>query len=628
MTQRDEAAPSGRPRNVVDGGATAGVQRPVDAPLLSWSAGELLRAGRTHRLLSGSLHYFRVHPDQWADRIARLAALGLNTIDTYVAWNFHERRRGQVSFKGWRDVERFLHLVGEAGMDAVVRPGPYICAEWDNGGLPAWLTGIPGMRPRSSDSAYLAAVSAWFDELIPRIARLQAVHGGPVVAVQVENEFGSYGDDADYLPALRQMLGERGIRELLFTADGPTDLALDSGSLPGVLAAGTFGSRAAEAAALLRARRPDDPVFCAELWNGWFDHWGEEHHVRSARNAAATVEELIAARASVNLYMAHGGTNFGLWSGANHDGMRMQPTQTSYDSDAPVAEDGTLTEKFYLFREIFARERRGELPPIPAAVGRVPPQSLAIQAHVELAAVLRSGTESMRGAQPPTFEQLGIDAGLVVYRATPLLPARATLLTIKGLRDRAIVFVDGERIAVVDAGAAEIGVELAGKGRRIVLELVVENVGRINFGPLLGEGKGILGGVWVDWRLVQGWEARPIRIDEWDERTLNAMIAQNERPADASIGCGLASVDLVLSEPADAFLALPGFTKGFIWVGDFLLGRYWEVGPQETYYVPAPLLRRGRNQITVLELERLGREIEVRAEPALGPVQEYSEETA
>ena len=594
-------------------------------PHLTWRDGGLLRAGRPHRVLSGSLHYFRVHPDLWRDRIARLAALGLNTIDTYVAWNFHERRRGHPRFDGWRNLERFLELVAEAGLDAIVRPGPYICAEWDNGALPAWLTAIPGVRPRSSDSAYLGPVREWFDVLIPRLAPLQACHGGPIVAVQVENEFDSFGDDAGYLEALRRMLEERGIRELLFTADGPTELALDGGTLPDVLATGTFGSRAAEAAALLRERRPDDPVVCAELWSGWFDHWGDRHHVRSPDNAAATLEELMAAGGSVNLYMAHGGTNFGLGAGANHDGTRLQPTQTSYDSDAPVAEDGTVTAKFHRFREIFGREGAGDLPPIPPPLPRLTRRLLPLRAHADLLPVLRRAAEPVSSPHPPTFEELELDAGLALYRATPLLPARDVRLTIKGLRDRALVLLDGRRVAVLDAATAEAGIVLPGKGSRVDLEILVENQGRINFGPLLGEGKGILDGVWLDWRRVQNWEVRALPLDDWDEAQLDAMCQRFEVGPDAAIEQGLATAELVVDEPRDTFLALPGFIKGFVWINGFLLGRYWEIGPQETYYVPAPLLRHGANRITVLELERLGAAIELRDEPALGPTQEYSE---
>ncbi|WP_169583194.1 MULTISPECIES: beta-galactosidase family protein [Microbacterium] len=597
------------------------------APRLTLGGGGFLREGRPHRIRSGSLHYFRVHPDQWQDRIRRLAALGLNAVDSYVPWNFHERRRGRRRFDGWQDVERFFGLIADAGLDAIVRPGPYICAEWDNGGLPAWLTGTPGLRPRSSDPGFLEAVGEWFDALVPRLARLQACQGGPIVAVQVENEFGSFGDDVQYLESVRRMLVDGGIREMLFTADGPTDLALDGGTMHGVLAAATFGSRVGEAAGTMRARRPAEPLFCAELWSGWFDHWGERHHVRPADGAARTLTQLMDADASVNLYMAHGGTNFGLWSGANHDGTRVQPTQTSYDSDAPVAEDGSLTAKFFAFRAIFARSGAGELPPVPLQQPRLAPRLLRTTHRAELLPALRAAAEPIGLAHPPTFEELGLDAGLVLYRATPLLPEREVRLTIGRLRDRALVFADGAMVAVMDASTAADGVVLPGRGRRVELEILVENQGRINFGPLLGEGKGILDGVWVDWRRVNGWTARALPLDEWGEGVLATLAGRGASDADPS-SAGVATAELVVDEPGDAFLAFPGFSKGFVWINDFLLGRYWEIGPQETYYVPAPLLRRGMNIVTVLELERCGAAIAVCAEARLGPVEVYSEDLA
>lgn len=584
-------------------------QQRAATALLTYEAGAFLRGGRPHRVLSGSLHYFRVHPAQWRDRLERMVALGLNTVDTYVAWNFHERRRGEVDFSGWRDLERFLELAAEVGLDAIVRPGPYICAEWDNGGFPAWLSGTPGLRLRSSDPAYLDAVDAWFDELLPRLVPLQASHGGPIVAVQLENEFGSYGDDADYLVWLHERLVAGGVTELVYTADGPTELMQDGGSVPGVLATATFGSRAAQAASMLRERRADEPFMCAELWNGWFDHWGDPHHVRTPEGAAGVVADIIAEGGSLSLYMAHGGTNFGLWSGANHDGVRLQPTQTSYDSHAPIAENGALTEKFCRIRDVL-QDASGLTPPEASPTPPVlPAATLPVRPGRELLDVLRAAGEPVRAANPPTFEELGLDAGLVLYEARPVVPSGGALLTIRGLRDRALVFVDGVRVAVLDAEQAASGVRLAGEGRPVVLELVVENQGRINYGPLLGEGKGILGGVQLDRRLVQRWAARPLPLDEWGAREL----------------AGLTTANLAVDEPADAFLAFPGFGKGFVWVNGFLLGRYWEIGPQQTYYVPAPLLRAGENTIAVLELERLGDAVELRERAELGPEQEYIE---
>lgn len=598
-------------------------------PVLGFADGSLLRDGRPHRLLSGSVHYFRVHPAQWRDRLERLRALGLNTVDTYVPWNFHERRPGERRWSGRHDFERFVGIAGELGLDVIVRPGPYICAEWDNGGFPAWLTGTPGISLRSSDAAYLDAVGAWFDELLPRIARLQAAAGGPIVAVQLENEYGSYGDDADYLGWLHARLLAAGIVELIYTADGPTELMQDGGSVPGVLAAATFGSRASQAAALLRERRTGEPFLCAEFWNGWFDHWGEPHHVRSAGGAADVVAEILAEGGSLSLYMAHGGSNFGLYAGANHDGVRLQPTQTSYDSDAPIAEDGAITEKFRRIREVIAGATGIRPPEASAPAPLLPATSLPMRPGAGLLEALRGAGSPVRSPVPPSFEELGIDAGLVLYEAHPVVPRGGATLTIRGLRDRALVFVDGRRIAVLDAEGALEGIplegrgELEGRGGSVRLEIVVENQGRINFGPLLGEGKGILGGVLLDRRLVQRWSARPLPLEEWDAATL-ARLTGGAGSVEAS-GAGFATASLTVLEPGDAFLAFPGFGKGFVWVNGFLLGRYWEVGPQVTYYLPGPLLHAGENTITVLELERFGDSIEVRERAELGPEEEYVE---
>ncbi|MFF9815522.1 glycoside hydrolase family 35 protein [Streptomyces sp. NPDC014006] len=589
------------------------------APLLTYAGGALLRAGRPHRVLAGSLHYFRVHPGQWADRLDRLAALGLNTVDTYVPWNFHEGTPGDVRFDGRRDVARFLRLAQERGLDAIVRPGPYICAEWDNGGLPAWLTGRPGVQLRTSDPSFLDAVGRWFDHVLPRIAELQAGRGGPVVAVQIENEYGSYGDDAAYVRWVRDALVERGITELLYTADGPTALMQDGGSVPGELAAATFGSRPEEAAALLRARRPGEPFLCAEFWNGWFDHWGEKHHVRSARSAAEEVGAILDAGGSVSLYMAHGGTNFGLWAGANHDGGRLRPTVTSYDSDAPIAEHGALTEKFFALRERLAAVRGSGLPPVPADPPVLAPRSLPVTHGAALLDALRATGEPVRAPAPLGFEQLGQSAGLVLYEAEPLLPEGRHEVTVTGLHDRAQVFVDGAPVAVLETESASFTVD--GAGGRVRLALLVENQGRINYGPLLGQGKGILGGVRVERRLVHGWTMYRLPLDEWTARDL--AVATAAAPADGR--AGLATATLTVGEPADTFLRLPGFGKGFVWVNETLLGRYWDVGPQTTYYVPGPMLRPGENTLTVLELEHLGERIALEDRPDLGPPEEYVE---
>jgi beta-galactosidase len=614
------AASAGRGASPVPAEHPEPLERPErPAAILSYPHGELLRDGEPHRVLAGSLHYFRVHPAQWEDRLERLAAMGLNTVDTYVPWNFHQPRPGAPRFDGPRDLDRFLALAQGVGLDVIVRPGPYICAEWDNGGLPAWLTGMPGMRPRSSHRPFLDEVERWFDVLIPRIAAAQAAFDGPVVAVQVENEYGSYGDDRGYLEWLRDGLTRRGISELLCTADGPTELMQDGGTLPDVLATATFGSRAAEAAALLRARRPDEPFFCAEFWNGWFDHWGENHHVRAPRSAQDTLTEILGQGGSVSVYMAHGGTNFGLWAGANHDGARLQPTVTSYDSDAPIAEHGAPQPKFFRLRDRLLALTGAEERPLPPPAPLLAARTLTPVPGAGLLGALTAMSVTVRSPNPLSFEELGQPSGLVLYRARPLLPRGTHEVTVSGLHDRAQVFADGAPVGVIDRETGSVTVR--GGGERVRLDLLVENQGRINYGPLLGQGKGILGGVQVERRLVHGWEMRELPLDEWSPDDVR-LAASAAAPAGRS---GFATAAFTADEPADTFLALPGFGKGFAWVNGTLLGRYWEIGPQVTLYVPAPLLTAGHNTVTVLELERFGDRIELRDRPELGPPQEYIE---
>jgi beta-galactosidase len=542
-----------------------------------------------------------------------------------VAWNFHERTEGEPRFDGWRDLEAFIRLAGDVGLDVYLRPSPYICAEWSNGGLPFWLSGRVSAL-RTSDPAYLAAVDRWYDQLIPRIAALQAAFGGPIVAVQIENEYGSFGSDHAYLEHQRDALRSRGVVELLTTADGITPDMLTHGSVAGALPTFTFGTGVATAQEL---RGPDDPLMCSELWGGWFDHWGEQHHVRSAESMIGTVDELLAAGGSVSIYMAHGGTNFGLWNGANHDGA-LRPTITSYDSDAPIGEDGSLNAKFEALRAAFAPFHDGELPRRPPPVPVQPAQSAPLRALTSLRDFVE--TLPMIGASTPmprTFEQLGVEDGIVVYQAQIDVPTDSTI-DIDSLHDRATVFIDDERVGTLERDG-RLSLALPGRARTANLTLVVESLGRINYGPRTGEGKGLMHGVRINGRrYVHGWTHRALPRDSApsaDAQAATDARASADETTKHAIGDGradgVARATVEVGIPADAWLAFPGGIKGMVWLNGLLLGRYWEVGPQQTLYAPAPLWNAGANEIIVLDTDGLGASVEVREKPDFGTTEEF-----
>ncbi|NUT97624.1 MAG: beta-galactosidase [Saccharothrix sp.] len=550
--------------------------------------GQFLRDGRPHRVLSGAVHYFRSLPAQWGRRLSVLRGMGLNTVETYVPWNLHEPAPGR-----YHDLEAlgsFLEAAAAEGLDAIVRPGPYICAEWENGGLPWWLSG----PLRCSHPDYLAAVDSWFDVLIPLVAEHQVTRGGNVVMVQVENEYGSYGSDHDYLRHLRDGLVRRGIDVPLFTSDGGEALFLTGGLVPDTLGTVNFGSDAAGQFAEFRRHRPRDPLFCMEFWDGWFDHWGDRHVVRSPEDAAAALDEVLAAGASVNLYMAHGGTNFGFWAGANasgdvHDGA-YRPTVTSYDYDAPMDEAGNPTPKYWAFREVIGRYAPlPEPPPPPPAT--LPSGEITLTRSVRLTDVYRT---TIHTPHVPTFEELGRHQGFLLHRTTLPGPRPPLPLRLRDLRDRAQLFVDGTPHEVFSRAADPEAVEHADVPGDVTIELLVEAMGRINYGPLLGERKGIVGGVLHERQYVHGWETTPIPLDTlpelpWDTGT-------------STYGPLFLGGTLTVDQPRDAYLDLAGWTKGVVWVNGFCLGRYWRIGPQRTLYVPGPVLHSGDNEVVVLEL--------------------------
>ncbi|MHB0876891.1 MAG: glycoside hydrolase family 35 protein [Anaerolineae bacterium] len=568
---------------------------------------DFVRDGEPFRIIAGAMHYFRTMPEQWRDRLAKARLCGLNAVETYVAWNLHEPRPGQFDFDGGLDLVAYLRRAEEQGLLAIVRPGPYICAEWEFGGLPAWLLADPTMKLRCFHRHYLDAVERYLDALLPPLAPLQYSRGGPIVAMQVENEYGSYGNDSRYLRWLEQAMRDRGIDCLLFTSDGPTDTMLQGGTLPDVLKVVNFGSGATPAFAKLRQYQPTGPLMCGEFWDGWFDHWGEEHHVRPPEDAAATLGEMLSAGASASIYMFHGGTNFGFMNGANDSG-RYQPTVTSYDYDAPLTEAGDVTPKWEAFRRVIGKYAPLPEAPVPAPSPKLAPFSVELTECAPLFANLDALSRPLQRVTPEPMEMLGQNYGFVLYRTEVNGPRPLVTLAIREVRDRAQVFVDGAVVGVIERDVDEgpLVVDVPAVGAR--LDLLVENMGRTNYGPALAGRKGITEGVLLANQYLYHWDIYPLPLD--------VLSGLRYRPVTAVEGPAFYRGHFSVSEPRDGFLALPGWDKGVVFVNGFNLGRYWSRGPQKTLYVPWPVLRPGDNEIVVFELhEAAAAKVEVVAAP-------------
>jgi len=552
--------------------------------------------GEPFRILAGALHYFRVHPDLWADRIHKARLMGLNTIETYVPWNEHSPQRGIFDTSAGLDLARFLDLVAAEGMFAIVRPGPYICAEWDNGGLPGWLFTDPAVGVRRNEPLYMAAIAEYFDALLPIVAERQIDRGGPVILVQIENEYGAYGNDKSYLAALVDLNRAAGITVPLTTIDQPTDQMLADGGLPGLHKTASFGSRAAERFATLRKHQPTGPLMCAEFWNGWFDFWGAHHHTTATENAAAELDGILAAGGSVSLYMFHGGTNFGFTNGANDKGV-YQPTVTSYDYDAPLTESGEPGPKFWAFRDVIAKY--APVPnEVPTASVPAPVFEVALDRSISLADALSSPSSSLGSwagyDHLPTLDEIAHFRGFALYRTTV---ETGGVLSFGEVRDRAQVFLDGAAVGVLSRDRHDSALVVPHAG---VLEILVEDQGRVNYGPRIGEDKGLIGPARIDGVRLDAWEVLPLALD-----ALPAEVTEPGDPREASVssiaGPAFAGGSFDVVEPTDLFLNTAGWGKGNAFVNGFNLGRYWSAGPGETLYVPGPLLRAGRNSVVVFE---------------------------
>ncbi len=572
---------------------------------LSFNKDTFLLNGEEFRILSGAIHYFRVVPEYWEDRLKKLKACGFNTVETYCCWNLHEKNEGEYDFSGMLDLRKFLQIAQKVGLKAIVRPGPYICAEFDYGGLPYWLNNYK-MRIRCRDEIYLKKVRRYFKKLCEQIKPQLDSCGGNVIAMQIENEYGSFSNDKEYLREIAKIYEENGMDCLYFTSDGPSDLHLSSGTVPEYLATCNFGSRGTEAFECFRKHRKNEPFMCMEFWNGWFDHWGESHHTRSAEDAVSAMEEILDQNngyGNVNFYMFHGGTNFGFTAGANFDVVKgHQPTITSYDYDSPLTECGDLTDKYFAVKASLEK-RFGPAEKIKVA-------NLPKKAYGKVELTKKGGLfYNLKNLSTPvdnvttlTMEELSLPFGFVMY-STILRGATGgeVKLSIDDLNDRAMVYLNGKLAGIKDRMGRDDEINITfDEEANIRLDILVENMGRVNFGHEIGEKKGIAGGVRIGFVHHTDYTMYPLQLND-----ITSVEYSNVIDGQPTFYCGEFESD----ELCDTFILPEGFTKGVIFINGFNLGRYWnEKGPQKTYYVPAPLLKKGKNEVVMLELEKTDRE--------------------
>ena len=544
------------------------------------------------------MHYPRIPRAAWRQRMRMAKAMGINTIGTYVFWNLHEPEKGKFDFSGNNDIAAFVRTAKEEGLWVILRPSPYVCAEWEFGGYPYWLQNIGGLVVRSKEQQYLSEYESYINRVGKELSPLLVTNGGNILLIQVENEYGAYSNDKEYLEINRKMFVKAGFNCLLSTCDQSKDI--ENGILSGLLPTVNGADNPDKVKSIInKINNNRGPYFISEWYPAWFDWWGEPHHTVSPEKYAQQLDAILSAGISINMYMFHGGTTRGFMNGANcYDTSYYQPQVSSYDYDAPLDEAGNATEKFMVFRNVIEHHlAMGQhLPAMPAPKKTITLPPIVFKEQTPLTNMLPKPKEALR---PLSFEDLHQAYGYVLYR-TRIKGSVSGVLSLKDLRDYAIVFINGKKQGVLNRMQKQDSLWISVPEGEATLDILVENLGRINYGPnLLKNKKGITQKVYFNQKELEKWEMFSLPFDQIDSIKIKATRVSTEMPV-------LKKATFELKAVGDTYLDMRPWRKGCVWVNGHHIGRYWEIGPQQTLYVPEEWLKKGNNVIEVLELLKQG----------------------
>ncbi|NLU91042.1 glycoside hydrolase family 35 protein [Chitinophaga sp. Ak27] len=559
---------------------------------------DFLLDGKPFQMISGEMHPARIPHEYWRHRIQMAKAMGCNTIAAYVFWNYHEPVKGQFDFStGNHNIAEFIKIAQQEGMWVLLRPGPYVCAEWEFGGLPPYLLQSPDIKVRCMDPHYMEAVTRYVEHLAAEVKPLLVTNGGPVVMMQIENEYGSYGNDKTYLNTLKDLWVKQGINIPFYTADGPTAYMLEAGGVDGAAIGLDSGGSEADFEAA-KKQNPNVPSFSSESYPGWLTHWGEQWQRPGVEGISKEVKFLMDTKRSFNLYVIHGGTNFGYTAGANSGGKGgYEPDVTSYDYDAPINEQGSATPKYQALRQLIGSylPKGKKLPPVPAPIPTITIPAINL---TPFTSVWDHLPQAVQTPQPKPCEAFGQDYGFMLYKTT-LIGHKSGKLTIKDLHDYATVFLNGKYIGKLDRRLGEKTIDIpASDVKNPVLEILVEGMGRINFADAIIDRKGITDRVVLNGMTLMNWEVYGLPMTEKYVQELTPSANNAAKPGQ------FYKASFQLDKTGDTYIDMSNYKKGIVWVNGHNLGRYWEIGPQKRLYCPAPWLKKGENTIVVFDLHQ------------------------